>query len=194
MKFGLGEFYFNDINPVHPRNPVILSSLPRRAGTHTTDRTKTIVNVEILLAVASGGSHAQSHGEETPQTAARLALSRANRTIDTSNPRPAGDDRLGFGPALRGQHFQAERTSRQKPGTVSGRLFVSPYLARVYRLEIANCDIKFGARRPADAAAGLYGAWGRDAFERPPLADGGERQHRDHADLRPLAAFVGDAG
>lgn len=57
-----------------------------------------------------------------------------------------------------------------------------------------SCHIKFGPRRPADAAAGLHRAWRRDAFERSPLADGGERQHRDHADLRPLAAFVGDAG
>src|SRR5690606_10133279 len=90
--------------------------------------------------------------------------------------------------------FQAERTGRSEPRKIPGRFFVYPYLARVYRLEIAKCDCKFGAWRPADSAAGFYGAWGGNALQRPPFADGGECQHRHHADVRSAAAATGDAG
>ncbi len=132
-----------------------------------------------------------SHGEKP---AACNDPARADRASHRGAARPARHARFRPGPALRRVDQGAQPSRQAQPRSLPDRFRVSAYAARVYKLEVTNCDFKFrGIWRSAQTALGLHRTRRRHAVQRPPFAHGGAGQRRDHAGLRPAAAAAGDA-
>src|SRR5216684_5669900 len=92
---------------------------------------------------------------------------RGNPACDLPHSRKAGNARRGSCHSLWRSHQGADPGRAAEPWTLPGRLHVSPYTTGGYKLEVTDCDLKFGASvgRPATLSLRLYRAGCCDAIE-----------------------------
>src|SRR5262249_42071329 len=69
--------------------------------------------------------------------------------------------------------------------SISRRFCVSTFATGTCQLEVANCDFKSRAWWSTKAPVGLYGAWCRNAVERPEIAYRNSGQYRGNPCLCP---------